>query len=331
MAAPTRELSAPALLPLGGLDEARPVWTAAAERSGVPFATWEWAAAWWRHLGHGRLLLSAWLDAQGRPRGVLPLYLGELDGRRAVRFIGHRQGDELGPVCAPGERAEGAAGLRRALEQLGDGFDVFVAHDVRPGELSAALPESKLLRREPSPRIRLGEWEGFLAARSAQFRRQLRQRERRLEREFALSYRVTSDAERLDEDMATLLRLHAARWDGRSRSFAGAAADFHREVARSALAGGWLRLQLLELDGRAVAALYNFRLGGIEWYYQAGRDPAFDRYSPGFVLMARSIREAAQDGLSEYRLLRGGEAYKARFGGEEACVETLELARKSLS
>ena len=33
----------------------------------------------------------------------------------------------------------------------------------------------------------------------------------------------------------------------------------------------------------------------------------------GFVLLAHSIRSAFEDGMREYRFLRGGDSYKGRF------------------
>jgi CelD/BcsL family acetyltransferase involved in cellulose biosynthesis len=94
---------------------------------------------------------------------------------------------------------------------------------------------------------------------------------------------------------------------------------------------GWLRLWFLEVDGEAVAALYGFRFAGIESYYQAGRDPAWNHHRVGFVLLAHAIREAAQDGVAEYRLLRGAEDYKLRFAVADPGLETVAVARGPLA
>jgi CelD/BcsL family acetyltransferase involved in cellulose biosynthesis len=45
------------------------------------------------------------------------------------------------------------------------------------------------------------------------------------------------------------------------------------------------------------------------------------------VLLAHSIREAAADGMREYRLLRGAESFKLRFAEADPGVETFALAR----
>jgi CelD/BcsL family acetyltransferase involved in cellulose biosynthesis len=105
---------------------------------------------------------------------------------------------------------------------------------------------------------------------------------------------------------------------------------FHREFAARAFERGWLRLWLLELEGRAVAAWYGFRFGDADWHYQSGRDPTWDRYSVGAVLLARTIRDSAESGVPRYLFLRGGEAYKRRFATGDSGLETLTLGEGSV-
>ena len=98
---------------------------------------------------------------------------------------------------------------------------------------------------------------------------------------------------------------------------------FHREFAAVALAAGWLRLWLLDVDGTTVAAWYGLRFGNAESYYQSGRDPRWDAYAVGFVLLAHTIREAVGDGVREYRFLEGDESYKYRFASEDRGLDTV--------
>jgi CelD/BcsL family acetyltransferase involved in cellulose biosynthesis len=126
--------------------------------------------------------------------------------------------------------------------------------------------------------------------------------------------------------MRTLLRLHAARWNGQqSNALRGARVLFHLDFARGALANGWLRLWTLELDGRPIAAYYGLRYGGIEFYYQMGRDPSFDSLHVGFVMLCHTIRCAFEDRLREYRFGLGGEAYKLRFAEKDPGLHTVAL------
>ena len=142
----------------------------------------------------------------------------------------------------------------------------------------------------------------------------------------AVTYRLATDPERLQRDLDTLFGLHRARWGGAQTPFLQASA-FHREFAELALRKGWLRLRFLEIDRRPVAALYGFRFAGAESAYQAGRDLAFGNQPLGFVLLAHAVREALADGMREYRLLRGGAAYKERFATSDPGLETSGLPR----
>ena len=155
------------------------------------------------------------------------------------------------------------------------------------------------------------------ARRSGNFRRQVGRYSRRLESLGTVSFRVTSDPAQLGADFDVLLRLHRLRWGATTSPFLAAAA-FHREFAAIALRRGWLRLWILEVDGRPVAASYGFRFGDTESGYQSGRDPSFRESQLGFLLLNRAVREALTDGMREYRLLRGGEAYKVRPGNRRS-------------
>jgi hypothetical protein len=62
-----------------------------------------------------------------------------------------------------------------------------------------------------------------------------------------------------------------------------------------------------------VAAWYGWSYGGRYAYYLAGFDPAWSRHSVGLLLLAHTIRAAAEEGAAEYDLLRGDEDYKDRF------------------
>ena len=289
-------------------------WHVLAERNRNVFGTLEWAQTWWRHFG---------TDPEPRPSlvpsvAVLPLYVDRVGPFRLLRFIGHGHADQVGPVCAPEERDVAAAALRDVLDS--GGFHLFLGEGLAPGW--AEPIGARVIERAASPVVTLTEstWEEFLAARSSNFRQQVRTAERRLGQR-GLRFRLADDPGRLDQDLDVLFALHRARWPG-SPWFAYAEA-FHRDFATRALERGWLRLWILELDGSPAGAWLGYRFAGVESYYQAGRDPALERERVGFVLLAHSIREALADGMSEYRLLRGDESFKYRFATADPGLETL--------
>jgi CelD/BcsL family acetyltransferase involved in cellulose biosynthesis len=298
------------------LPAVREDWSRLAEEAGSVFATPEWLLSWWRHFGGGReLLLSV------EPEAVLPFYVWRERPLRVVRVLGHGPGDELGPF-GPGARDA----LRRWVAT--ERFDVLACQQL-PGPESwlPTVTGAKLFGRDGSPVLEFEgrTWEEILAGKSRNFREQVGRRARALERNFRVEFRLVTEAD--PHALDTLFRLHGMRHGGPtviSRTEA-----FQREFLSIAAERGWLRLWLLELDGRPVAAWLGYRFAGAECYYQAGRDPSFDRHSVAFVLLAHTIRAALDDGAREYRFLRGDEPYKYRFASSDPGLETIAVAGSS--
>lgn len=301
-------------------------WGALAAEAGNIFGTPEWISTWWRHYGSGRQLLTKTCrGADGSLVAVLPLYLWSRRPFRVVRFLGHGPGDALGPICRSCDRLAVASAVSGLLDDFGAGL--LIGEYLPSEEGWSTLLGASVYARSASPVLALHgvTWESFLASRSANFRYSIRRRERTLGGEHRVRFRLAVDPERFGSDIDCLFALHRARWPEDS-SFS-AAEPFHREFAAAAFARGWCRLWLLEIDGEARAAWYGFRFANVEFAYQAGRDPRWDRYSLGFLLLAHSIREAAADGVREYRLLRGGEDIKYRFASHDPGRETIVLWR----
>jgi len=278
------------------------------------FATPEWLLLWWEHFGGGReLLLTQERDA------ILPFYVWRERPLRVVRVLGHGPGDELGPF-GPGAREA----LARWVET--ERFDVLACQQL-PGPESwlPAMPGGTLLSKDGSPVLDFAgqSWKELLAGKSRNFREQVRRRARALERDFDVRYRLVTDAD--EQALDAFFRLHGLRHGG--PTVISRTEPFQREFAAIAAQRGWLRLWLLELDGSPAAAWLGFRFAGAECYYQAGRDPQYDKHSVSFVLLAHTIREALEDGAHEYRFLRGDEPYKYRFATSDPGLETIVTAR----
>ena len=303
--------------------------TALAVRAGNPFASREWMQTWWRHFGADREpVVGVLRDGAGSVQVIVPIYVWRRQPLRMARFVGHGPADYLGTVHVPADREVAAGALADTLAAAD--CQALLAERLPGG---SPLPKGWTgypLLQESSPVLALeaGSWDEFLASRSSNFRQQVRRRERNLARRHELRFRLTEDPDRLDEDFATLGRLHTARWGKDApNAFARANQPFHRDFAARAFERGWLRLWTMELDGRPVACWHGLRFAGVEWYYQAGRDPAFDSQAVGFVLLAHTVREAMADGMTAYNFLRGDEAYKNRFGPAPERVRTCIAGR----
>lgn len=310
------------------LEHTRSAWDDLALRSENIFLTWEWASAWWTHFGGKRPLRLLGARRPGGPLiAILPLYEASRRPLRVARLLGHGVADQLGPVSDPADRGEVAGLVERVAGAEASPWDLVLVERLPATEGWADHATASIVRRESSPVLSIEDsWEDFLASRSSNFRSQVRRRERKLQREWGVRFRLCDGAENLERDLEALFVLHAARWGKASGAFSPRHRAFQRDFAARALERGWLRLWMAEVGGQPIAAWYGFRFSNVEWYYQAGWDPAWARSSIGFVLLAHTMREAFNDGMREYRLLLGDEPYKSRFTEEDAGVESILLA-----
>ena len=300
-------------------------WDSLALLSRNIFCSREWLETWWRHqqadlelvplkiVGNSGELMAVWplVRARRRPQLIQPL------GQWPV--------PALGVVCAEPQLDTLLPLLRAQLSEIRS-WDLF-----RVGALPVgAGPDgvgrrgrSVALDREPNLVLDFdgASWDQHLSNRSRSFRDQIKRRERRLQKTYRVNYRQTVEPDRLDQDFSELMRLHELRWGSGSVGLTRATEQFHRQLLRTALDRQWLSLWFLELDGRPVAANLNFRFAGVEVYYQAGRDPAYDQDNVGLALLVHTIAAAADAGMSEFRFLRGDQEYKRRLANRSAEVE----------
>jgi CelD/BcsL family acetyltransferase involved in cellulose biosynthesis len=309
------------------LDEMRaaaPDWNALAAAQRSPFLTVEWLSAWWDAFG------------DGEPE-VLTIANGEL---RAAAFLA-RDGMRL---TAPANDHSGDWDALAADDDARDAVwrrvaDMGVPELVLPGmhETAAERLASEILRpagyrvvAEPgpdSPYLELpATYDDLLAGKSRNFRSQLGRRRRGLEKEGELVFRTTTGGEDLEE----VFRVEAAGWkseEGTAILTDARAERLYRGFAKVASERGWLRLHLLELDGRVIAADYSCVFAGGEFLLKTGFDEEWARLSPGLVLRGEVLRQAIEAELGYYDFLGGPDHYKMRWTEELRPRVTLRAFR----
>jgi CelD/BcsL family acetyltransferase involved in cellulose biosynthesis len=312
------------------LDDAREDWIRLAEGAGHPFATWEWNSSWWRWFAGGRRLYSfVCRDETGEAVAILPLYEAVQRPVRIARFLGY---GELGsPVCGPEAIEAAASGLWMAIRR-GRGNPRIVLAEQLPGDRGwGEALGGRLVSDGHDPLVRFDgrPWEEVIGDWKSKLRGNLRRREAKLVEKHGLTFRLADDSARLGEDLDALYRLHEARWGEEATGvFEGDRGAFHRDFAEAAQKRGWLRLWLAEIDGETVGAWYGWRYANAEWYFQAGRDPRFDKAGLGTVMLVQAMRSACEDGVAVFHFLGGEqvEQFKDRFANGDAGSETRLLA-----
>jgi CelD/BcsL family acetyltransferase involved in cellulose biosynthesis len=306
---------------------------------GNAFITPEWFFAWLGHVGGAEPHVMAVSDETGTVVGVVPLVRSKVHALQVIRFPS-TFGDIFHPACALGLEHEVARAVGRAMNLRPLELLVLTRAGTESDWTSelAGASSPRLLSvsrgRSPLPSIDLTgtTWESYLSSRTANFRQQVRRKLRSLKRRHVVEFRrVECDPASVEPAVASFFALYDKRWPNGETSLSNPQArrlllDFAVEAAGL----GWLRLWFLELDGEPVAGWYGWRIGERYSYYQAGFDPARARDSVGFLLMARTIEAAFDEGASTYDLLLGDETYKSRLATGARVADSVVLARRPM-
>jgi CelD/BcsL family acetyltransferase involved in cellulose biosynthesis len=166
----------------------------------------------------------------------------------------------------------------------------------------------------PHPVIHLDErWQEPGGGLSSSRRSALRRARRRAERSGEVSVEMLSPPpDGLDPLLDEAFAVEARSWKGR----AGTAltqdtlrGQFVRRYAKETAARGTLRLQFLRIGGVAVAMHVAVEWRRTLWLVKIGYDEAYAAGSPGQLLMAESIADAARRGLERYQMLGNSEEW----------------------
>jgi CelD/BcsL family acetyltransferase involved in cellulose biosynthesis len=174
-----------------------------------------------------------------------------------------------------------------------------------------------------------GSFDAYLSTLGSSHRYNFKRRLRNLNRDFTVRFAAAQSSEERRDALNQVVYLHLLRWNKRAGG-SDAFNDpqllaFHDDLTELARKRGWLRLFVLELDGRAVAAFYSFRYGRTVHFYQSGFDPAFEKYSVGLVALGLTVKSAIEEGAAEYDMLHGNETYKSLWATDARNLVSLEM------
>jgi CelD/BcsL family acetyltransferase involved in cellulose biosynthesis len=306
-------------------------WDHLAVTAGRPLSAPAWSVGWWEHVRQPGQELALLTVSDGAALvGVLPMF----SQRRGYAPLG------LGlisvePLAAPGREREVAAAFAAALEGMTPRPRTILveAQDDAPSwsELLAAAwptghrPGRGEVRSSPSSRVELGEldFDRWFAAKSANFRRDIRRKGRRLELEGGVMRLATTGS--LAADVESFLRLHLHRHPKGSKLADDGVAAMLCRAGAELLPLGRFRLAIMEVDGEPEAALLVSSAGSRASAWASGMDERLARHSPVMQLFVADIRGMAARGETTMDLGPGEYDYKARLASVTGCiaVETL--------
>ena len=306
------------------------------DRDGHIFQTPEWNRLWWEEFSHGKDICVLSMGGDAGVEAIVPLYRKLEEGRRVLRFVGGIDlTDYLGPICSASDRDRVASGLVRWLAADELGWDEFDAHNMPvPFGFAEYLVDHadregfvfKLEQEETSAVLPLpDDWDTYVASLDGKDRHELRRKLRRLEREHPDARVRTSTPESLERDLRTFVAMHRGAQGHKGHFLSPGMATFFARVARCFSERDWLRLDLLEVGGRALAATFSFERDGRFYLYNSAFEPEARRLSPGFVLVAQLVRRAIEARVKTFDFLRGPERYKYQLGAAPVPLNNVRI------
>lgn len=295
--------------------------------SATPFQSPAWLLPWWDSFAPGtlrvvtvhcgdRLVALAPLyreaPAEARPEGHAP---------RRLLPIGLGTTDYLDVLIDP-DTPDAAARLVDAAAADRD-WDEWELTDLAPGAAAITLPvppgcTETVDEAAPCPVLALPAGaDDIAAALPPRKRRAIRMDRNRASRRGAVEIVTAHDEEEVGRLLAVLITLHQARWTARGEPgvFADARVrDFHERALPGLLAAGLVRLDAVTIAGAVAAVMVQLVDCHRRYAYLAGFDAAFAYESPGTLLFAAALEDAARAGVREFHFLRGDEPYKRGWG-----------------
>ena len=292
------------------------------------FMTPEWQEAWWDEFGLNdelRLVIAGPADA---PLGLAPL---QLSGGR-ITFIGgtdlfdYHDFISVDPefhftlfdclesepwsvmeLSSVPEWSPTFTLLPQAARERGY-FVTVEEEDVVPG---VTLPES---------------WDAYLAGLRKKDRHELRRKLRRLEAAGPVRVRLADEAT-LERDLVLFREVMAESREEKSEFLSPEREAFFQRVTGRMHEAGYLRLFLLEIGDDSAAAVLSFDHAGRRLLYNSGYRHTYDHLAAGLLLKALCIKDAIENGLTYFDLLRGAEHYKYHLGAVDGRIHRIVVTR----
>ncbi|MBA4018532.1 MAG: hypothetical protein C0483_15305 [Pirellula sp.] len=315
----------------------------------VPFRAPEWLMPWWEYYGEPhpgrrprRELCVLVVERAGEVVGIAPWFIDRspLWGNILKQLgTGEVCSDYQTLLVAPDCMEEVAAAVADFLSmEMRNEWDRLDLDGCTIDDAAlAALVEELQSRGAPLERRRgpacwkvalPATYDEYLATLSKSHRKQLRRLERNVLDTPRARWHTVRTADEFALAWPIFVELHQRRRKslGDVGCFVSSCFEaFHEEMARTFLARGALRLQWLELDGTPLAAEYHLLAGDTLYGYQSGIDPDRLEEEPGRLAGIAVIRQAIDEGLACYDLLRGDEPYKAHWRAVPTPTDQLTL------
>jgi CelD/BcsL family acetyltransferase involved in cellulose biosynthesis len=289
-----------------------------------------WLEVWWREFGPRADLYLCAVKQKGIIIGFGPLLLR---GEEACFMGSDDVCDYLDFVISPGSELDFFNILLDDLRQK----------DIRRLSFSPLRPDSTVLthlvgvaeerRYEVSCKaedvsLELDlppTWEEYLGILNRKQRHEVRRKLRRLWETGEVNYRIIEDSEAVPDAIDLFLKLFRESRKDKEIFMTTNRESFFRSLAKAMAQVRLLRIGILELDAKPVAAIMCFDYNDTVYLYNNGYDPQYSSLSIGLISKILCIKDSIQRGRRKLDFLKGAEEYKYRLGGKEIPLHSCQI------
>lgn len=294
------------------------------------FLRHEWLTVWWMAFGAEKdLWVLVALDGE-RVVGLAPFmrsrWRHRLGPLRMISFIGNEHTNRAELIVGPDEQSSVARAFWVVLQEQTAEWDLVMLDFFPDGPLSSLWIDTAAergyrvgrKRSYHSPFIPMpNQWEGYYGDLKGHFKRNLKNRAKRLGQLGAVTYeRYPSEGRELKPFLEELFDIGGKSWkEGDETAIASTATlrQFYSDLAYEADRHGWLSLHVLRLDDRPVVFHYSLRYRGRLLLLKTEYDLGYATYSPGHLLQKEVLQEAWQEGMTEFDFLGASMPWKLEW------------------
>jgi len=281
-----------------------------------------WLSVWWQVFNDGAELYLRAVRQEKELIGLAPLQVKN----GTACFVGNADVcDFLDFITVPGRETNFFDALLNHLKQ----------NSVNRLDLESLRPESTVLthladfargrgypvscqKENVSLEMNLPPaWEEFLAIISKKQRHELKRKLKRLEQAGKADYRCVEASHLLPHAIDTFLKLFSLSREEKASFMTERMASFFRLIAKAMAEKRLLRLGTLTLDSLPTAMIMGFDYNDSVYLYNCSYDPGYKSLSVGLLSKVLCLKESITMGKKKWDFLKGDEAYKYHFGGQE--------------
>jgi CelD/BcsL family acetyltransferase involved in cellulose biosynthesis len=281
-----------------------------------------WLQTWQQLFGEDSEVCLRVVREGNTVAGIAPLIK---DGN-TVRFLGSTDVcDYMDFITIPGKENEFFHALMEDLKSKGvNRMDL--AH-VRPDSaVMTYLKEAaqgagftvEAVQEEISMETGLpSDWDEYISSLKGKQRHEIKRKLRRLDEAGDIELRFLENNTDVSGAMDTFFKMFTGSRQDKAAFLTEQMESFFRLLADNMCTAGLLRLGILELDKKPIAAILCFDYNDCIYLYNSGYDPEYNNLSAGLLSKVLAIQDSIKRGKKVFDFLKGAETYKYHLGGRE--------------